>query len=77
MTKLILTDVDDTLVRFSDHFQMWLNNEHGIVSSERLRHHNDIAQIFNIEQKHTDELIGKFFTSNILREIRRKHVRRK
>lgn len=70
MHKLILTDVDDTVLNFSDHFQEWLEKAHGIYSQKRLRDHWNVPYTFDVTIQKSNILIDEFSTSDMMHQLR-------
>jgi hypothetical protein len=60
--KLILTDADDTVLRFSDAMQAFLATK-GFVIETRLRDHHNIPELFNLNMSDTIALIQEFHRS--------------
>lgn len=68
-TRLILTDVDDTLCDFSSAIQQFLAEEHGMVSSEPLRAHHNLPKLYDITIERTLELVAEFHLSDRMRTM--------
>lgn len=63
--RLILTDVDDTILECADVLQQFLEG-HGYFSEERLKDHHDIPKLFNISMERTLELVSWFHRSGLM-----------
>lgn len=61
---MILTDVDDTILAFADHFQEWLERKHGITSAKRLRDHYNIPFTFDMDYDEVTGFVDEFSTSD-------------
>jgi FMN phosphatase YigB (HAD superfamily) len=62
MTQILL-DLDETILEFSDPFQKWLGDAHGLFSAYRLKDHHNIPKLFNIDITLTMALVAEFHRS--------------
>lgn len=63
MTNLILTDVDDTCLKFADPFQDWLKNTKGMAGHSRLLHSYDVGKWLGIPEPQAADLIVEYLGS--------------
>jgi hypothetical protein len=66
MTKYILTDVDDTCLKFADPFQDWLREHKGMAGHGRLLHSYDVAKWLGITDEKATDLIVEYIESGHL-----------
>lgn len=66
--ELILTDIDDTILKFGDGFQDWAEAK-GLKSSARLVDSLSIQECFNISRETTDDLIIEYSLSDHFRKL--------
>lgn len=62
MSRYILTDVDNTILNFSDAFQSWLNRQ-GLTGTGSIAETNSICDYLGCERSRTEELIREFSES--------------
>lgn len=60
MNKLILTDVDDTVLEYATPFQDWLASYKGITSTERLRDRYSVEKSFDVTRERAIELMTEY-----------------
>lgn len=60
MTKLILTDIDDTILLFADTFQKWAVEEKGFTLTQSIRDGGSIQDAIGCHRDHVDELVVEF-----------------
>jgi hypothetical protein len=63
--KLILTDVDETVLKYADPFQDWCEMK-GYSMNGRLRDMHDICALLDVDAKTADEIIREFSESGAL-----------
>jgi hypothetical protein len=61
--KFILTDIDDTILRFADAFQKWAVEEKGYVLNQSIRDGGSIQDAIGCHRDHVDELVIEFSTN--------------
>lgn len=59
MTKLILTDVDETVVQFADSFQAWCEAR-GYIANGRMRDIYHVDELFGVDEDEAVRLITEF-----------------
>ena len=64
---LLLTDLDETVLQFSDTLQSFLESEFGLVSKLRLKDHHDIPQMYGISIEETLDCVRRFHRSEWMR----------
>ena len=57
--KYILTDIDDTILKFADGFQAWLT-KHGHQTVGKIRDGYSVANALNCSEEEADKLIRQF-----------------
>lgn len=62
--KLILTDIDDTLLKFADHFQEWAEAE-GHQTYGRLRDTGSIQMLLRYDRARVDDLVTEFSVKHL------------
>lgn len=65
-TRLLIHDIDDTVLLCADAMQRYFATEHGLVIDERLRDHHNIPKLFSIDVPTTLDLIAQFQRSSHL-----------
>lgn len=68
LVDTILTDIDDTILRFGDGFQAWAEAK-GLTAVARLRDSASIQECFNISRATTDDLVIEYSLSHSFREL--------
>ena len=68
MSKLLITDIDDCAMRFSDPMQAFLATK-GYVIKERMRDFHNIPKLFNLNIPETLELIREFHRSPLMGQL--------
>ncbi len=63
MTKLILTDIDDTILKFADAFQDWAVRHKGYTLNQSIRDGGSIQEAIGCHRDHVDELVIEFSTN--------------
>lgn len=61
---LILTDVDDVLLRGADALQQFFEDEYGLISEHRLKDYHNIPKLYDISIERTLEMIAHFHRSS-------------
>lgn len=64
--KLLIHDIDDTILLCADAMQHYFATEHGLITDQRLRDHHDIPKLFSIDVPTTLDLIAQFQRSSHL-----------
>lgn len=67
--ETILTDIDDTILKFGDGFQDWAEAK-GLKSSARLVDSLSIQECFNISRETTDDLVIEYSLSEHFRVLK-------
>lgn len=65
----ILTDVDNTILNFSDALQQYLEDEHNMVCEQRLRDAHNIQKLYGIDLTRTLELVASFQRSDRMAKL--------
>lgn len=68
MTKLILTDLDDTAMQFADPFQDFLATK-GHVIQKRMRDFHNVPKLFNLTIPETLDLVREFHRSSRMSQL--------
>jgi hypothetical protein len=63
--KLILTDIDDTILQFADAFQKWAVEKKGYKLNQSIRDGGSIQDAIGCHRDHVDELIVEFSTDPV------------
>ena len=67
--ELILTDIDDTILKFGDGFQEWAEAK-GLKATKRLVDSLSIQECFNISRDTTDDLVIEYSLSDAFRVLK-------
>jgi hypothetical protein len=60
---IILTDIDDTILKFADAFQKWAVEEKGYTLTQSIRDGGSIQDAIGCHRDHVDELVIEFSTN--------------
>lgn len=66
MQKLILTDIDDTILQFSNDFQRWATQERGCTFNHVLRDCGNIEAALGCDRDRSDALVTEFAEDPVL-----------
>jgi hypothetical protein len=66
MARLLIHDIDDTILSSADAMQHYFATEHGLTTELRLRDHHDIPKLYGIDVPTTIDLITQFQRSSHL-----------
>lgn len=66
MGKLILTDVDETVLKFAEPFQDWMVAEKGFRPIHRLRDHYSVELVFGVTALEARQLMAEFSDTEIM-----------
>jgi hypothetical protein len=58
--KVILTDIDDTILQFSHHFENWARNKKGYNLNSRMREIGSLSDAIGCDRETIDDLILEF-----------------
>lgn len=61
--KVILTDIDDTILKFADAFQHWAVEQKGYTLTQSIRDGGSIQDAIGCHRDHVDELVIEFSTN--------------
>lgn len=65
VSKIVLTDIDDTILKFADAFQKWAVESKGYVLNQSIRDGGSIQDAIGCHRDHVDELIIEFSQDSV------------